>query len=306
MDCVIALDVGGTSMKAALVDADRKVMASQRIPTGRADGPDAVVERIIATVLDQHAAAAAHGHTVRGVGLVVPGIVDEDRGIAVFSANLGWRDMPLVELIEKRVDVPVAFGHDVRAGGFAEGEVGAARGARDYLFLPIGTGIAGAVVLDGRPYSGHGYAGEIGHMIVDSDGPPCGCGARGCLEAIASASAIAARYSARTHRPVETHELRDLLVAGDPDAAAVWNDAVEALARALQAYTTLLGPELVVIGGGLAEAGALLLDPLTVALHERLIFQRRPRLVLAELGDQAGALGAALLAWREAAPLAAP
>jgi glucokinase len=306
MDCVIALDVGGTSMKAALVDANRKVMASQRIPTGRADGPDAVVERILACVLDQHAAAAAQAHTVRGVGVVVPGIVDEDRGIAVFSANLGWRDIPLVELIEKRVDVPVAFGHDVRAGGFAEGALGAARGARDYLFLPIGTGIAGAVVLDGQPYSGHGYAGEIGHMIVDADGPPCGCGARGCLEAIASASAIAARYSARTHRPVETHKLRDLLVAGDPDAAAVWNDAVEALARALQAYATLLGPELVVIGGGLAEAGALLLDPLTRALHEQLIFQRRPRLVLAELGDQAGALGAALLAWRVAAPLAAP
>jgi glucokinase len=306
MECVIALDVGGTSMKAALVDADRRVMVSQRMPTGRTDGPDAVVERVIATVVDQHTQAAAQGHTVRGVGVVVPGIVDEDRGVAIFSANLGWRDMPLVELIEKRVDVPVAFGHDVRAGGFAEGELGAARGARDYLFLPIGTGIAGAVVLDGQPYSGHGYAGEIGHMIVDPEGPPCGCGARGCLEAIASASAIAARYSARTRRAVEAHDLRDLLVAGDLDAEVVWNDAVEALARALQAYTTLLGPELVVVGGGLAEAGALLLDPLTVALHNRLIFQRRPRLVLAELGDQAGALGAALLAWRAAAALPAP
>jgi len=301
MDCVIALDVGGTSMKAAWLDEQRQVIASARIPTARAEGSSAVLERIVATVADQVAAARADGHTVRGVGVVVPGIVDEQRGIAVFSANLGWRNVPLVELIDKRVDVAVAFGHDVRAGGLAEGELGAARGARDYLFLPIGTGIAGAVVLDGQPYSGHGYAGEIGHLIVDPGGPPCGCGARGCLEAIASASAIAKRYEGRTGRTIETRELRALLDAGDPDADAVWRDAIEALTRALTAYATLLGPELVVLGGGLAEAGAMLLDPLAREIDARMTFQRRPRLVLAELGDQAGALGAGLLAWRLAA-----
>ena len=301
MNCVIALDVGGTSMKAALVDEQRKVIGSARLPTGAGDGPDAVVERIVATVVDQLAAAQRAGHTPKGVGVVVPGIVDEDRGLAVFSANLGWRDAPLVELIEKRVDVPVAFGHDVRAGGLAEGELGAARGVRDYLFLPIGTGIAGAVVLDGQPYSGHGYAGEIGHMIVDPYGPECACGTYGCLEAIASAAAIARRYVARTGQSVETHDLRERLDARDPDAVAVWGEAIEALTRALAAYSTLLGPELVVVGGGLAEAGAVLLDPLSRALDGRLSFQRRPRLVLAELGDQAGALGAGLLAWRRAA-----
>lgn len=300
MDCVIALDVGGTSMKAALVDEQRRVISSARVPTGRADGPDAVVERIVAAVIDQLAAAHEAGSTPKGVGVVVPGIVDEDRGVAVFSANLGWRDAPLVELIEKQVDVPVAFGHDVRAGGLAEGALGAARGVRDYLFLPIGTGIAGAVVLDGQPYSGHGYAGEIGHMIVEPTGPECPCGAYGCLEAIASAAAIARRYAARTGRSVETHDLRARLDARDPDAVAVWGEAIEALTRALAAYSTLLGPELVVVGGGLAEAGAMLLDPLARSLDGRLTFQRRPRLALAELGDQAGALGAALLAWRKA------
>jgi glucokinase len=302
MKCVIALDVGGTSMKAVLVDEQSQVIAAQRLPTGRAEGPDAVLERIVSTVVDQHASATRRGLDVRGVGVVVPGIVDDERGIAVLSANLGWRDAPLVELIQKRVGAPVAVGHDVRAGGLAEGELGAARGARDYLFLAIGTGIAGAVVLDGRPYSGHGYAGEIGHMVVDSDGPPCACGARGCLEAIASAAAIASRYAARTGRPVEAAGLRARLDAGDPDAAAVWADAIEALARALAAYTTLLAPELVVVGGGLADAGATLLDPLARAFGRRLTFQCRPRLVPAQLGDQAGALGAALLAWRRAGP----
>ncbi len=297
MDCVIALDVGGTSMKAVLVDERRAVIAAHRIPTGRDDGPDAVVERIVATVVDQQASAVRRGYRVHAVGVVVPGIVDEERGVAVFSANLGWRGVPLRELVEKRVDVPVAFDHDVRAGGLAEGELGAARGAHDYLFLPIGTGIAGAIVLGGQSYSARGYAGEIGHLIVDPDGPVCGCGARGCLESIASASAIATRYEARTGRSAGTL-VSELVAAGDPDATAVWQRAVEALAGALQAYASLLAPELVVIGGGLADAGDLLLHPLAQALDERLTFQRRPRLVLAELGDQAGALGAALLAWR--------
>lgn len=299
MDCVIALDVGGTSMKAALVDEARQVIGAARIPTGRSDGPDAVVERIVATVADQVAAARATGYTPRGAGVVVPGIVDDQRGVAVFSANIGWRDVPLRELIQKRVDVPVAFSHDVRAGGLAEGELGAARGVRDYLFLPIGTGIAGAIVLDGQPYSGQGYGGEIGHMIVDPEGPPCGCGARGCLEAIASASAIAAEYSRRTGRLADSL-VSELAAGGDADAVAVWDRAIEALARALQAYATLLAPELVVVGGGLGEAGELLLRPLADALDARLVFQRRPRLVPAQLGDQAGALGAALLAWRAA------
>jgi len=109
-------------MKAALVDEQRQVITSRRIPTGRADGPDAVAERIVTAVADQHAAATQLGRTVRGAGVVVPGIVDEVRGIAVFSANLGFRQVPLRDLIEKRVDVPVAFDHDVRAGGLAEGE----------------------------------------------------------------------------------------------------------------------------------------------------------------------------------------
>jgi glucokinase len=300
MDCVIALDVGGTSMKAALVGPDRAVITAQRIPTGREDGPDAVVERIVATVADQVAAARATGHTPRGAGVVVPGIVDDERGIAVYSANIGWRDAPLRELVRQRIGLPVAFSHDVRAGGLAEGELGAARGVRDYLFLPIGTGIAGAVVLDGQPYSGHGYAGEIGHMIVEPSGPECACGASGCLEAIASASAIAAEYSRRTGRLADSL-VSELAAGGDADAVAVWDRAIEALARALQAYTTLLAPELVVIGGGLGEAGELLLRPLVEALDARLTFQRRPRLVPAQLGDQASALGAALLAWQVAA-----
>ena len=158
-DCVVALDVGGTSMKAATVDRQCAVLTSHNIATGRRDGADAVVERVLATAAEQRASAERQGHNVRAAGLVVPGL----------AANLDWRDVPFRARLAERLGVPVAFGHDVRAGGLAEGLLGAARGVRDYLFLAVGTGIAAAVVLDGRPYSGRGYAGEIGHIVVDPD-----------------------------------------------------------------------------------------------------------------------------------------
>lgn len=296
--CVVALDVGGTAMKAAIVDEQYRMLASSKVPTRREAGPDAVVERIVGTVADLRGAARERGWDVRAAGVVVPGVVDERRGIAVFSSNIGWRDVPLVEQLTARLDVPVAFGHDVRAGGLAEGALGAARGASDYLFLPIGTGIAGAVVLNGEAYSGHGYAGEIGHIVLDPDGAPCGCGARGCLETIASASGIAARYAERTGHRVEALEISTRVLGGDPDATAVWDAAVTALAGVLGGYTSVLAPDVVVVGGGLATARDTLIDPLERALDRRLSFQHRPKLVLAELADQAGALGAALLAWR--------
>jgi len=295
-DCVVALDVGGTSMKIATVDRRCAVLASRSVPTRRRDGD--VVERILATAAEQRAEAEQGGHTVRAAGLVVPGIVDEELGVAVSAANLDWHDVPFRARLAERLGMPVAFGHDVRSGGLAEGLLGAARGVRDYLFLAVGTGIAAAAVLDGRPHSGHGYAGEIGHLVVDPDGPPCGCGARGCLESIASAAAIASHYASRTGEWIEAAVVSERVVAGDPDACAVWQEAIDALAGALAAYANALAPELVVVGGGLASAGDTLLVPLAEQVDRRLPLQRGPRLVAAQLGDQAGALGAALLAWR--------
>ncbi|GAA2759218.1 ROK family protein [Actinopolymorpha rutila] len=298
--CVAALDVGGTSMKGALVDADRRVRARMSFPTPVADGPDAVVDQI-GTALEALAARAPETGLDAPVaaGLVVPGIVDEARGVAVVAANIGWQDAPLVATLQDRLGIPVALGHDVRGGGLAEGVLGAGAGAQDVLFVALGTGIAASCIVDGRPLVAGGYAGEVGHVVVEPDGEPCGCGGRGCLERVASAAAVARRYTARTGTPVSGAADVALRVRdGDPDALAVWDEAVAALVTVLHTAVTLLGPEVVIIGGGLAEAEDLLLDPLRRGLEERLTFQRRPRLVRAALGDQAGCLGAALLAER--------
>ncbi|MFH9613837.1 ROK family protein [Streptomyces pratensis] len=300
-DCVIALDVGGTSMKGALLGRDLKALRTVRGATPRRAGPDAVIAEICAVLRDLDRDAATRGLRVQGAGVVVPGIVDEETGTAVYSANLGWRDLPLAALLEGTSGLPVALGHDVRAGGVAECRLGAARGAQDVWFVPIGTGISAAVFCDGRPVRAHGYAGELGHVVVEPGGEPCACGARGCLETAASAAAISSAYSARSGRRVEgAAAVAARLAQGDPDARAVWDRAVEALATALATATTLFAPEVVVLGGGLAEAGGPLLDPLRASLARRLTFQRRPELVLAALGDMAGCLGAGLAAWHAA------
>ncbi|MGW8358735.1 ROK family protein [Streptomyces wedmorensis] len=300
-ECVIALDVGGTGMKGALLDRDLNTLHALRAATPRRSGPEAVVGQIVAVLRGLDASAVARGLTVRNAGVVVPGIVDEETRTAIHSVNLGWRDLPLAAVLERATGLPVALGHDVRAGGAAECRLGAARGARDAWFVPIGTGVSAAVFSDGRAVRAGGYAGELGHVVVEPGGDPCACGGRGCLETVASAASVGAAYAARSGREVDgAAEVAAMLVQGDPDARAVWDRAVEALAAALATAATLLAPEVVVVGGGLAESGGLLLDPLRAALARRLSFQRRPDLVRAALGDRAGCLGAGLAAWESA------
>ncbi|WP_406726819.1 ROK family protein [Streptomyces sp. GD-15H] len=301
MKHVIALDVGGTGMKAALVGADGALLHRARRATGRDRGPDAVV----AGILDFAAGLRAHGTERYGepasaAGLAVPGIVDETEGVAVYAANLGWRDVPLRALLAQRLGgIPVALGHDVRTGGLAEGRVGAGRGADRFLFVPLGTGIAGAIGIDGRVEAGaHGFAGEIGHIVVRPGGAPCPCGQRGCLERFASAAAVSEAWAAACGDPgADAADCAKAVESGDVRARTVWQEAVDALADGLVTALTLLDPRILIIGGGLAEAGETLFTPLREAVQRRITFQKLPALVPAALGDTAGCLGAGLLAW---------
>lgn len=294
---VIAIDLGGTSIKGALIDPVGTVRHVARFPTHAERGSRAVVDTVLDAAERLAASARELGLTPVAAGVVVPGVIDEERGVAVWSANVGFRDVPLRDLVAERLGLPATLGHDVRAGGLAEARLGAGRGARHVLFIAIGTGIAGVHVVDGHGHSGaHGAAGEIGHVVVRPGGPECGCGASGCLEAVASASAVGRAYTALTGQPATAAEVAVRAAAGEPDAAEVWRQAVDALADGLVVGLSLLDPSVVVLGGGLAEAGDVLLDPLREAVQARLTFQRMPELVRADLGDQAGCLGAGLLA----------
>lgn len=296
---VIALDVGGTGMKAALVGDGGTLLHQDRRATSRERGPDAVVESVLGFAADLAAYGARElGEPAAAVGVAVPGIVDERRGVAAYSANLGWRDVPLRALLTARLGVPVALGHDVRTGGLAEGRIGAGRGADRFLFVALGTGIAGAIGLDGRVEAGaHGCAGEIGHIVVRPSGALCPCGQRGCLERYASAAAVSEAWSAACGNPsADAADCAKAVAAGDPDAVRVWHTAVDALADGLVTALTLLDPDTLIVGGGLAEAGDTLFTPLREAVERRITFQRPPVIVPATLGDTAGCLGAGLLA----------
>ncbi|MFC8503666.1 ROK family protein [Pedococcus sp. NPDC057267] len=311
---VAAVDVGGTRMKAALVDRDGHEVVTLTRPTPAAlDVPGALVQAVAGTVAALRAAAADPGDgagaglagrdplEVVAAGVVVPGIVDDVRGVAVWASNLGWRDLPVTAPLSDLLGMPVALGHDVRAGLRAEVAWGAAAGSRNVLFIPLGTGIAGALMLDGHVVAADGWAGEIGHVVVEPDGVPCPCGQRGCLETVASASAVARAYAARTAgrggAPIDAEAVAGLVRAGDADAVAVWDHAVAALARSLVMMTTATGVDHVLVGGGLAQSGETLLAPLRKAVHASLTFQREPRIERARLGERAGCLGAACLAW---------
>ncbi|MET8126287.1 ROK family protein [Streptomyces sp. NPDC056653] len=301
MKHVIALDVGGTGMKAALVGADGTLLYEARRATGRERGPDAVVESILAFAADLRAHGEEQfGESAAAAGVAVPGIVDAENGIAVYASNLGWRDVPMRDKLGERLGgVPVALGHDVRTGGLAEGRIGAGKGADRFLFVPLGTGIAGAIGIAGSIEAGaHGYAGEIGHIVVRPDGPDCGCGQRGCLETLASASAVSRAWAAASGDPeADAADCAKAVQSGDPAAVRVWQNAVDALAAGLVTALTLLDPRTLIIGGGLAEAGETLFVPLRAAVEERVTFQKLPHIVPAALGDTAGCLGAGLLAW---------
>ncbi|MCZ2830595.1 ROK family protein [Modestobacter sp. VKM Ac-2986] len=296
----IAVDVGGTTVKGALVDAAGRPLHELAAPTSPADGTP-VADVLTAVLAGLAGRAAASGLRVVGAGVVTPGTVDETTGRVGFAANLGWRDFDLRTHLEQRVAVPVAVGHDVRAAGAAEALLGAGRGARDLAFVALGTGIAAALVTGGAVVSGATRAaGEIGHMPVHPGGRPCTCGQVGCLEAYASGAAVARRYAELGGRPGSTAGDVAAALGTDPAADRAWQEAVQALALASSTLTMALDPALLVFGGGLGRAGERLLAPLRWELAGLLAWRAAPRLAAAELGQDAGRVGAAMLAYRAA------
>lgn len=296
----MGVDVGGTRVKSVLADSDGSVLLSHTTSTPDRPG-EAVVDVITSTVAEvlDHARAQGLGGELAAVGAVVPGLVDESTGSAAWSANLGWRDLPLLDLLRERFDVPVAVGHDVRAGMLAEFHLGAAQGVPDALFVPLGTGIASALLSSGRVVAGTEWTGEIGHVTVDSDGPQCGCGRRGCLEAVASAAALGRSWRA-LGRDGDAESLSRAVGEGDPQAVRLWEAAIDALVRVLAPVCAAAGTRVLLVGGGLAQSGSILLDPLRGKLVQSLGHDRIT-VTQAALGDRAGSLGATLLAMEAAA-----
>lgn len=292
-DVVVAVDVGGTAIKGSLVSETGETVAVHT----RMTPADGIMDALILVIDDLMEAAHAQGRRVIAAAVVTPGMVDENSGVVLYASNLKWRDYPLLAQLQSRLPVPVTIGHDVRAAGLAERLLGAAKGVDDFTLIPIGTGMAAALVTANGPIRGAlGAAGEIGHIPIVQGGELCACGQRGCLEVYVSGAGVARRYAARVGGTLSSREIVARL-GSDPNADAVWGDATRALAQGIAIVTLLLDPGVVVLGGGFSQAGSVLLEPVTRHLGEFLAWRSAPELVLSSLGGDAGRVGAALLAF---------
>lgn len=299
----LLFDVGGTDIKAGLANTNGDILQVLREPTRKTAPEESAAELVTQLGEISRRLTAESGTTPVSAGLAVCGLVDPENGIGIFSANLGWRDAPLQAMARETLGVPVGFGHDVAMAARAELELGS--GAKDAalrrnaVVTVIGTGIATALMVDGRLISAGGYAGELGHAQVPG-GLPCACGATGCLETLGSAGAIAKRYLAATGKRGGAREVFAARAAGDQVAAGIIHDAIEALTFTMAQLCSSVAPEGIVLGGGLAQAGPSFFAELRESLHRRLSFHREPRLIPAHLGADAGLQGAMILA-RDAA-----
>jgi glucokinase len=306
---VIAVDLGGTKVAAGLVAPNGEVLRRAVEPTDvtNEDAVLAQLERVIGGLTDD-------GFAALGVG--VPSTIDQRSGRAVTSVNIPLAGVDLRERLRELFDVPVAIENDGNAAAVAEHRLGAARGAQHVVMLTLGTGVGGGLILDNRLYRGAvGAAGELGHITIDANGPPCqgACPGRGHLEVFASglaADGLADRAAAdrpdgdlgraaAAGRKVDPHLLVELASAGPGDARDVLEHVGFHLGVGIADFVNVFNPELVVIGGGFAEAGELLLDTARKVVAERALppAKDEARIVMAELGSEAGLIGAALVAF---------
>jgi glucokinase len=300
----IGLDVGGTNTTGGLSAADGRLVAKVPRPTDRRGGSAAGLRLIAEIVAELTARATRDGLAVERIGVGFGGPVDHARGVVLLSHHVpGWEGVALRDELQRRFGIPVVVDNDANAGTLGEWTFGAGRGLDDLLYVNIGTGIGAGIVAGGRLVRGTAnLAGEIGHIVVARDGPPCTCGKRGCLEACASGDALARRAGEALGRPTDGRRLFALAADGDPVAGRVLTEVIEDLAHGLGTAVSLLNPAVVILGGGLSEApGALFLEPLRAALPRYCLDAavRGLRVEAAQLRYDAGVMGAVALAITE-------
>jgi glucokinase len=309
----IGIDVGGTKINAFRVRRDGSIEERANRPTPEA--PEAIVEEMI------DLASEMRDEGVVAVGIGAAGLVDTDAGVMRFAPNLPWREMAIREPVREALALPVLLENDANAAAYAEWRFGAGRGVRHLLLVAVGTGIGGGIVTGGRLLRGaHGFAAEIGHFIVEPGGPRCGCGNLGCWEQVASGRAIDRLGREAAHGPggsllrelaggdpdaVSGEEVTEAARRGDAAAVGILREVGRRLGEGMAGFANALDPEVVVVGGGAIAAGESLLGPAREAFTEALEgASHRPQIpiVAASLGNDAGAIGAAVLALEELVP----
>lgn len=306
----IGIDIGGTKIAGALVDETGAIVRETRVPTPVED-PSALVDAVVAVVNDLKS-----GQDVLGVGVAMAGFIDAAQSSVIYGTNFGWKNYPLKSEIEAKLDIPVIIENDANAAAWAEYRFGAGQGHKHMVMLTLGTGVGGAVIVDGRMLrGGFGVAGELGHMRVVPNGVECGCGQFGCIESYASGTALVrtARELVASGDPAGARlaelaasagdltgvQVYEAIVEGDPGARKLLADVGSWTGQAIASLSAILDPEIVVIGGGVSAAGELLLGSIREAYRKHMPaagFRPELKIVTAEFVNDAGVVGAADLA----------
>jgi glucokinase len=311
----LGIDLGGTSIKTGVVDKQGKILAQVEVPTEAAAGLETVIANMAKGARLAVEKAGLSMDQVAGAGVGAPGICNVAEGVVVTAGNLGWQDVPVCALLSQQLSIPVTLENDANCAALGEQWSGAARGTQHVVMLTIGTGVGGGLILNGKIYHGFkGWAGELGHMPAVENGPQCGCGQRGCLETVASATAMGALakqaiesgtapYLAKRAEELGKVDARLVIYAareGDQVAQEILNQVAGYLGAAIASMVSALNPEAVVIGGGASAAGDLLLEPIRRVVNERAMPGPAAacQILQASLGNDAGLIGAASLVWR--------
>jgi glucokinase len=313
---VIGVDLGGTNTRTALVASSGDILEKQKEETLAAEGHEKVIAKLIRNIDRQRANAVRYGLEVAAVGVGAPGVIHEQTGVVVKSPNFpDWNDLPLKQTLERELKLPVFIENDANAAALGEQWRGAAKDIRSMIFLTLGTGVGGGIVLDGRIWHGaDGMAGEVGHMTIIPDGRTCGCGNRGCLEMYASSRGIVMtfremcaekRLNVEDRKELTSAQIYQAARNGDTVAHLVMKDMGRYLGIGLANLINIFNPEMMVIGGGVRDAWDLFIDATRKEVRKRAFAYtaERTKIVPSMLGDDAGMVGAAAVAFQKIAIL---
>jgi len=309
----IGIDLGGTNIAVGIVNEKGKILAQTSTPTLPDRPYTELVKDMAGCILSVMNEAGINQDDIQSIGIGAPGIADQKEGVVIFCPNLGWNNVPLRAEIQKYINKPVLIDNDATVAALAENYAGVSAGCQSSVFITLGTGVGGGIIINGKPWSGaHGVGSEIGHMTLAVDGVPCTCGNDGCVERYCSATAIIrmARQAVLGYPDslilklaegnpdrINARVVTDAAKAGDPTAMEVFDRFIRYLAIAINNITCFLDPEMIVLGGGVSKAGDFLLDKVRAQLPRYALYKSLPypRIELARLGNEAGIIGAAML-----------
>lgn len=314
MKYYIGIDLGGTNIVAGVVNENYKIITKASTKTNLPRPEKEIAEDMVKVSLEAVKSAGISIDDIEWVGVGTPGIANSEKGIIEYSCNLGFNNTPMKKYIQESIDKPVFIENDANAAAYGEYVAGAAKGANNAVCITLGTGVGGGIVIDGKIYSGSNFAGaEIGHMVIDADGPQCTCGRKGCFEVFSSATGLIrmTKEAMETDKNTIMHKITeerngkvsartsfDAMRMGDKTAKEVVDKFIKYLAVGITNTINIFQPDILCIGGGVCNEGDTLLVPVKELVKKEVYTKNSPKnteIVIAKLGNDAGIIGAAFL-----------